>query len=386
MRRRPLSVPTLAAGVLLSCYSGGDAPGGSATAGETTTTTTTESPTSAPEETATAPASGTASGASAGGGSTSTQDSDTSGEDASTAKVPLCGDGDVDPMEECDLGPDNDDAGDCTTTCKVPSCGDGHVQPGHGEACDDGYNNSNTAHCTLSCQLAACGDGFVQPGEKCDDGVNDGSYGGCTPKCDERADHCGDGDPQFKHEECDEGPDNGSADGLCNIACRWSGNLVFVSSEAFTGALDGLDGADAKCDALATAAGLVLLESEGFKAWLSDGAASPTTRLKHSDERYILVDGTEVAKDWEDLVDGDLAEAIALTEYGEPYDAVNSQVWTATTVTGKLGDELATCLEWKSEDKKESGGRGSALSVKGLWTESGVLSCGLTARLYCVAQ
>ncbi|MEZ4449716.1 MAG: hypothetical protein R3B09_09560 [Nannocystaceae bacterium] len=381
----------------IACYHGGD-PEGSATAGETTTTGSTTSPTTSPSPTsasASGPSPGTTSSTSTSSStswSTSTASSTTDGDDSTTtgdsdtttSKVPVCGDGVIDPKEECDLGPDNDDAGACTSECLAAMCGDGHLQVGQGEACDEGVENSNTGTCTLTCQLPKCGDRYVQPGEACDDGTNDGSYGGCTPEC-ELADRCGDGEPQEPYEECDKGLDNGSEDGLCTIACRWSGNLVFVSSEQVTGALGGLVGADAKCDAWAKAAGLVQLEGQGFMAWLSDAQDSPATRFTHSTKRYMLVDGTEIAKNWEELADGDLAEAIALTEYGLP-PGTNTQVWTATTVTGKLKDKDKTCLGWHSAGKDGFGGLGSALSVTTPWTDGGALSCKLGARIYCMAQ
>ena len=48
----------------------------------------------------------------------------------------LCGDGQVDPSEECDEGPDNSDIQPdrCRTDCRAPSCGDGVVDSG--EECD----------------------------------------------------------------------------------------------------------------------------------------------------------------------------------------------------------------------------------------------------------
>lgn len=56
-----------------------------------------------------------------------------------------------------------------TTTADDPLCGDGHIDPG--EQCDNGIANSMDAFCLLDCILAACGDGFVHDGkEECDDG------------------------------------------------------------------------------------------------------------------------------------------------------------------------------------------------------------------------
>ncbi|TNF24168.1 MAG: hypothetical protein EP329_25530 [Deltaproteobacteria bacterium] len=66
----------------------------------------------------------------------------------------VCGDGVVQPPEECDLGTANnsDSLPDtCRTNCKNPYCGDGVVDSG--EACDDGNTIANDS-CDNSCNVA----------------------------------------------------------------------------------------------------------------------------------------------------------------------------------------------------------------------------------------
>ncbi|MFT3766586.1 MAG: DUF4215 domain-containing protein [Minicystis sp.] len=155
-----------------------------------------------------------------------------------------CGDGRVDPGEECDDG-NSDDTDDCTSTCQVARCGDGFVQPG--EECDDG-NFDDTDGCVAGCVAAACGDGFVQAGvEDCDDGnTDDGDACSSTCKagsgcgngmveageaCDDgnssNADAClntcvnatcGDGYAQIGVEECDDG--NTDDNDFCTNDCK----------------------------------------------------------------------------------------------------------------------------------------------------------------------
>ncbi|HLT35959.1 MAG TPA: DUF4215 domain-containing protein [Enhygromyxa sp.] len=111
-----------------------------------------------------------------------------------------CGDGIVDPGEECDLGPENSDSGACTGSCTLAVCGDGVVYEQF-EECDDG-NASNTDDCVQDCKLATCGDGFTRVGvEACDDG-NDDQTDGCTTACEPST--CGDGVVQGS-EQCDDG-------------------------------------------------------------------------------------------------------------------------------------------------------------------------------------
>ena len=61
---------------------------------------------------------------------------------------PVCGDGNVDPGEQCDDG-NNVDGDSCSSTCELPPrCGDGNVDPG--EQCDDG-NNIDGDSCSSTC-------------------------------------------------------------------------------------------------------------------------------------------------------------------------------------------------------------------------------------------
>jgi cysteine-rich repeat protein len=120
---------------------------------------------------------------------------------------PSCGDGIVEPGEQCDLGALNSNSGQCTKACQVATCGDGYVNqdplPDGGyiqELCDWGFDggiltdggNSNTLpnHCRENCLPARCGDGVVDTGERCDLGANgpDGGGGngagvGCNATC-----------------------------------------------------------------------------------------------------------------------------------------------------------------------------------------------------------
>ncbi|MCB9521073.1 MAG: hypothetical protein H6699_09375 [Myxococcales bacterium] len=91
-----------------------------------------------------------------------------------------CGNGQVDPGEECDDGND-DDSDACLRTCalttSVPGCGNHVVDAG--EDCDDAL-----AVCTPRCTLRGeCGNGYVDDDdEQCDDGnVDDGD--GCSSSC-----------------------------------------------------------------------------------------------------------------------------------------------------------------------------------------------------------
>ena len=105
----------------------------------------------------------------------------------------------------------------------------------------------------------------------------------------------------------------------CNGCCGEDGTcgacLVFATSTLRNGALGGLNGADAICQERAGAGGL----PGTYRAWLSDGTGSPSTRFRRSGQGYRLPDAaqTSIATDWTDLTDGKLRHAINVTELGE---------------------------------------------------------------------
>jgi fibro-slime domain-containing protein len=137
--------------------------------------------------------------------------------------APFCGDKQVDsPQEKCDDGMNTGQPGSCKVDCSdyvpLPSCGDGIMQPG--EQCDSGPANGTVGStCDIHCKLK-CGNGTRDPGEACDDGVNDGKYGTCNPNC-TLANYCGDG-VKGGPEQCDQGAGNMAAPygpGKCTTNC-----------------------------------------------------------------------------------------------------------------------------------------------------------------------
>lgn len=181
--------------------------------------------------------------------------------------VMSCGDGAVDPGEECDDG--NTASGDgCSFACKIEivnECGNGVIdgnekcdptssptgceewQACHectlclgdppppqecgnkivdpGEQCDNGAHGSAT--CDPDCTIAVCGDGTLneQAGEFCDDG-NFVNGDGCTSTCypEDTPTSCGDGEFQPEEgEECEQDSNcpawKKCVDCLCKYKC-----------------------------------------------------------------------------------------------------------------------------------------------------------------------
>lgn len=373
-----------------ACYQGGDAGGGAAEPGTassspsssssadpTTTTTPTTGSSTSPATTGSTSMSTSSEGASTSAGSTGAVDTDTNSTSTSggtTGDVPSqsCGDGQLDPGEECDPGAaELDDHGACTVECKSAKCGDNLIWAGK-EDCDNGPNN------------------------------NDDLYGGCTNQC-KFGPRCNDGELQGP-EECDLGDDNGTGEfppyGVpCDNGCRFQARLAFLSSVAYKGGdLSGVEGAHLKCQNLAKQAGFD--SAAKFKAWLSDAQHSPFQDFNHTPETtglaYVRPDGVRVADDWDDLILNGPGDGIIVTDTGETL--LSAGVWTGTAPSGKVFDPNATCKSWSSSaaaDTSRAGLSGVDKQQPQLymqwvadkqWTSKTSFGCHFKYRVYCVEQ
>lgn len=142
----------------------------------------------------------------------------------STCLFTGCGSQVVTDDEECDDG-NLDDSDDCIS-CLHAFCGDGFVRSAS-EQCDDA-NHDNSDDCLDFCTMARCGDGAVRAGvEVCDDGGTSGNNDGCLFDC--TVSDCGDGYLQLGEEECDDGNlENGDG---CTSECMLDPGCGFFTSK-----------------------------------------------------------------------------------------------------------------------------------------------------------
>ena len=142
-----------------------------------------------------------------------------------------CGNGDLDPGEECDPGDPNNpnappqDTASCDRDCTLPRCGDALPNQAANEQCDDGGESPS---CNVNCTFSRCGDSIVNvaAGEDCEPTSRD-SQG--NPLDEQSCDHdctfreCSDGYTSLamrngnRVELCDDG--NALACGTCSDDC-----------------------------------------------------------------------------------------------------------------------------------------------------------------------
>ncbi len=173
---------------------------------------------------------------------TSTTDAPTTG--SSSGPGPACGDGAVDPGEDCDAGPDNADDAACTAACKLAACGDGLVQTGV-EGCDDGNLDPGDG-CGADCIPESCGDAQVQGMEECDDANADDSDA-CLATCKNAV--CGDGATWMGMEECDDAnaDDTDACLATCKNAVCGDGAILMGMEECDDGNMSDADACTNTC-------------------------------------------------------------------------------------------------------------------------------------------
>lgn len=156
---------------------------------------------------------------------------------------------------------------------------------------------------------------------------------------------------------------------------------IFITSTQHGGNLGGIAGADGLCQGLADGAGL----GGTYYAWLSDGTTHPSTRNTQRGP-YLLTNGTTVADDWADLIDGSIDAQISTDQNTNTVGGLVS-VWTNVAAVGAGATGPDDCLDWTSNSNADRGGRGNRSVNSSTWTESlSTIACDQQAYLYCVEQ
>lgn len=300
---------------------------------------------------------------------------------------------DLDGDDYCDLEDDINNDGTCDALdCQGPQGppgSAGEVKKTTIELCKlyDSLGNINLGiEIPLPSLCFNCPNNKIEPLEQCDDGnITNGD--GCNSDC--KLEGCGNGLIEYySNEECDDGNlDDGDG---CSSSCTIEYKTVFVTSQSFDGNLGGLAGADAKCNELASNAGL---EGE-YKAWLSDSTTDVSERFSRVGT-YISTGGYNtdyeiIANNWDDLTDGSLENPIYYDENGDYVS--QAAVWTNTSYLDGArfywNNTYYTCNDWNeaSSYKKASYGITAYYSTGPIWTQAGTDTCSAQKRLYCFEQ
>jgi len=159
-------------------------------------------------------------------------------------------------------------------------------------------------------------------------------------------------------------------------------NLVFATSQMVMANLGGVAPYDAKCNELASAAGINNATGDGYIAWISDSTSLASARLG-SARGWVRRDGRAFADTLNGLLVSDQQwNPIALDEYGSPVSY--AYAWTGTRSDGTLASGY-TCTDWSSGT-----GYGTWGYVRyglGAWTSTGGMVCGnAPAHLICMGR
>ncbi|MFH1426462.1 MAG: DUF4215 domain-containing protein, partial [Candidatus Kerfeldbacteria bacterium] len=264
-----------------------------------------------------------------------------------------CGDGTLDPGEQCDDG-NNVDGDGCSVACTVPSicnatcttefgCGDDLV-------CSDGQCRNTQCTTEGDCICPLCGDGNLDDGEACDDGNNiDGD--GCEADC-RIPDSC----DSVCTDEIGCGDDLVCSDGACrNPSCTAEGDCICVSCgdgnlDAGEACDDGNnlsgDGCDADCSlpntcnavcttAIGCGGGLTCADGACRNALCTDQGNCVCTACGDG-----TVDATEECDDGNNI-DGDGCSALCVVETPIPPLVVPPVLTLPTPVIGPVTPALS---------------------------------------------
>lgn len=242
--------------------------------------------------------------------------------------------------------------------------------------------------------LAVIGIALFAAGEACVGDVpfaepaDGGSLDTGTPVVDAATDSTADTGPGADAAGSDTGTDTGNdADGAVGmVPCNGSLNCaryVFVTSTLYSpsalGAGGGISGANLACATRANTN--ALLGGRAWQAWLSIGG-SPAAGMVHGTRPYRRVDGTAIANDWNDLVNGTIAASLSIDETGTALSA-GFKAWTGTNPDGTV--LASACADW-TNNIEGFGTQGSTVALDANWTNSSAGPCTDTARIYCFEQ
>jgi hypothetical protein len=236
----------------------------------------------------------------------------------------------------------------------------------------------NSVYCSEGGTGGAGGSGGVGGGGM---GGEGGTGGGIDVSCDEG--RCVDGDQATECRDAIAGCI--AAEPANEERCIALGNLffcnegalslVFVTSMEYEATVgDFLMDANRECAHLAQEADL----PGGWAAWLSDDDTDAEGSIV--DAKYVLRNGTVIANNMTELLDGNLDNPIQVDEDGNTATG-DIEVWTGTNANGT--NSGVNCNNWNSNSDQDTGQSGLANAKDEAWTNNQAEDCDVSNRLYC---
>jgi len=269
----------------------------------------------------------------------------------------------------CDLDADADDDGVDAVECGGTDCDDSNadVHPGLEEVCDAADLDEDCDPSTFG-TLDVDDDGMVS--NACCNGDN------CGPDCNDAQWGLGVGD--WAH--CASCGDACSAQQACEAGTCVTARRVFITSSHHDGAMGGLFGADAICQARADEASL----GGTFRAYMVD-SGSGLDRLEHPTVPFVRLDGVRIADDWNDLADESIQDTLTIAETRQ---SVGGNAWTGLQNQGAFDSD---CDSWTFNGGgclmgPPCGGGGESSQTNNHWDGFYVFHCDSMFRLYCIEQ
>lgn len=167
-------------------------------------------------------------------------------------------------------------------------------------------------------------------------------------------------------------------DGLVHTASSgMPNNILFVTSQTYTGNRGGLGGADANCQSLAESIGLLA----NWRAVISDSNVSANERVV-VDGPVAMRDGQEMAPTAVDFWDGALSIAPDIDESGA---STATAAWTGSLADGSKDSDH--CQNWTNGTSGVSGALGAPSAASASWISSNATAtCDQLRSLYCISQ
>lgn len=218
-------------------------------------------------------------------------------------------------------GTDESSSTGSSTSTDAESTDLGEVSTSSSSSTSDGSSEESSSE-----SPSVCGNGLQEGDEECDDGNADDQFDACTSKC-------------------------------------YRPRIIFVTSTLHRGDLNTIGGADSLCRQAAGNAELP--DYLNYKAILSDSKTDAKDRLFPAKGPYRLVNGLQVARDFEALMNETLEHPVDTTELGTapPQPAA----WTGTQLGGTAVPGSPHCKDWTSSSAIEYGIYGRATAVDGDW-------------------